>query len=61
MRTIYTIKQLSEGPSACEKDSNVWHPAKPLNVKPGCTGWFKWRIKAAWHVLRGRAVPVKWV
>jgi hypothetical protein len=61
MRTIYTMNELSDQPISHDKDNGVWHLAKPENVKPGNAGWLRWRIKASWHVLRGRAVPVRWM
>jgi len=36
-------------------DEWYWPLARPENAKS-----LRWRIKAAWQVLRGRAVPVEW-
>jgi hypothetical protein len=61
MQTLYMREQLKSEPQVYDEDRGTWHPAKPENVKPGHPGWLRWRIKAAWHVLRGRAVPVFWM
>ena len=61
MQTMYTLAELRNEPQTHDKTQGTWQLAKPENVKPGSPGWILWRIKAAWHVLRGRAVPVLWL
>ena len=58
MQTLYMLEQLKKEPQAYDEGRGTWHLRKPENVKPGSHGWLRWRIKAAWHVLLGRAVPV---
>jgi len=61
MQTLYMLEQLKNEPQVYDMVRRMWHPAKPENVKPDIHGWLWWRIKAAWHVLRGRALPVFWM
>ncbi len=51
----YTLKQLIEHVSECQALLNgKWVPARPMS------GPFMWRVKAAWHVLIGKADAFTW-
>lgn len=54
-RMIWNLKDLLEHANsvACEINGQ-WLPARPL------AGPFRWRLQAAWAVLRGRADAVVW-
>ena len=72
MKTIMTLKEAVSAQRACSRESQdfstygdvtAWELARPLNVDLWYNGFYAlaWRLCAAWHVLCGRAMPVRWI